>query len=372
MDVITLTQKLLSFDNTNPPGNEEGIALFVGDLLSDNGFTTEYYYFDEKRVHLVAERGLSDSRPPLVLSGHFDTVPLGNTPWNTDPFTGEVKDGKIRGRGASDMKGALAAMIISSIEAFGEDTPEGGIRIIYSAAEELGCIGIQHLVKILKTPQNASAIIVGEPTSNRPATGHKGALYLKAVFEGRTAHSSMPELGDNAIYKAAKAVLKIRDLDLRTNWDQLLGFPTVNVGLINGGTSINTVPDRAEFTIDLRSTTTTDHKSFLEMLKRETEGEAVFEVLTDLSPVYTPESEPFVKIALEACGIQGPEAKYPLALPYLTDGAVLQRYYENAPTVILGPGEPEMAHQTDEFCYIDKLEESVDIYKKIIKLWSRE
>lgn len=372
MDVITLTQKLLSFDNTNPPGNEEGIALFVGDLLSDNGFTTEYYYFDEKRVHLVAERGLSDSRPPLVLSGHFDTVPLGNTPWNTDPFTGEVKDGKIRGRGASDMKGALAAMIISSIEAFGEDTPEGGIRIIYSAAEELGCIGIQHLVKILKTPQNASAIIIGEPTSNRPATGHKGALYLKAVFEGRTAHSSMPELGDNAIYKAAKAVLKIRDLDLRTNWDQLLGFPTVNVGLINGGTSINTVPDRAEFTIDLRSTTTTDHKSFLEMLKRETEGEAVFEVLTDLSPVYTPESEPFVKIALEACGIQGPEAKYPLALPYLTDGAVLQRYYENAPTVILGPGEPEMAHQTDEFCYIDKLEESVDIYKKIIKLWSRE
>jgi succinyl-diaminopimelate desuccinylase len=168
MDVITLTQKLLSFDNTNPPGNEEGIALFVGDLLSDNGFTTEYYYFDEKRVHLVAERGLSDSRPPLVLSGHFDTVPLGNTPWNTDPFTGEVKDGKIRGRGASDMKGALAAMIISSIVSFWRDTPEGGIRIIYSAAEELGCIGIQASCKDLKDSTDCMAIIIGEPTSNRP------------------------------------------------------------------------------------------------------------------------------------------------------------------------------------------------------------
>ena len=142
--------------------------------------------------------------------------------------------------------------------------------------------------------------------------------------------------------------------------------------MINGGSSINTVPDRAEFTIDLRSTTTTDHKSFLERLKRETEGEAVFEVLTDLNPVYTPESEPFVKIVQEACGIQVQDAKYPLALPYLTDGAVLQRYYNNAPTVILGPGEPEMAHQTDEFCYIDKLKQSVDIYRKIIKLWSRE
>ena len=87
--------------------------------------------------------------PPIVLSGHFDTVPLGNKKWNVDPFTGQVSDGKIWGRGSSDMKGGLAAMILASIHAFEDSPPEGGIRLIFSAAEELGCIGIQQLAKIL-------------------------------------------------------------------------------------------------------------------------------------------------------------------------------------------------------------------------------
>jgi succinyl-diaminopimelate desuccinylase len=247
MDVISLTRDLLSFNNINPPGDEEAIARFAGKILGNNGFSTEYILFSEGRLHLVADRGLSDLKAPIVLSGHFDTVPLGNKKWSIDPFGGKVRDGKIYGRGSSDMKGGVAAMILASILAFKESPPDGGIRLIFTAAEELGCIGIQQLAKTLKDPGNASAIIVGEPTSNHPYLGHKGALYLNAVTKGVTAHSSMPHLGDNAIYKAASSILKTRDFNFNAEEDPLLGFPTINVGRMNGGMNINSVPTMRSF-----------------------------------------------------------------------------------------------------------------------------
>jgi len=118
MDLITLTKKLLSFNNINPPGNEEGISRFVAGLLSDSGFDVKLPEFEKGRLHLIAEKGLSSHKPPVVLSGHFDTVPLGNSQWSVDPFAGEISEGKIWGRGSSDMKGGVAAMILASTEAF--------------------------------------------------------------------------------------------------------------------------------------------------------------------------------------------------------------------------------------------------------------
>ena len=112
MDVISLTRDLLSFNNINPPGNEEAIARFAGKILEDNGFKTDYYLFAEGRLHLVAERGITGTNPPIILSGHFDTVPLGNKKWSIDPFEGNVRNGKIYGRGSSDMKSGVAAMIL--------------------------------------------------------------------------------------------------------------------------------------------------------------------------------------------------------------------------------------------------------------------
>lgn len=369
MDVITLTRKLLSFNSINPPGNERKIAEFAGELLKENGFSIEYFPYEENRLHLIAEKGLSDRIPPLVLSGHFDTVPLGNKEWSVDPFNGEIKDGRIYGRGSSDMKGGLAAMILASIQAFNENPPEGGVRLIFTAAEELGCQGIQHLVRKIKNPGSASAVIIGEPTANLPATGHKGALYLNAVSKGVTAHSSMPELGDNAIYKAARSILKASEYKFNTEKDPLLGFPTINVGKINGGMNINSVPDHAEFTMDIRTTSKSDHNKIYEELANNFGTEAILEILTDLKPVYTDSNEPFVKLVYGICGIKKEDQNFPKSLPYLTDGSVLQKFYTCAPTIILGPGQPEMAHQTDEFCYISKLEESVNIYKEIILKW---
>jgi succinyl-diaminopimelate desuccinylase len=369
MDVISLTRKLLSFNTINPPGNEEEIAKFVGGILAGHGFKIEYPVFEDNRLHLIAEKGLSSKRPPIVLSGHFDTVPPGKKSWSFDPFTGEVKDGKILGLGSSDMKGGLAAMILASIEAFIETPPAGGIRLIFSAGEELGCQGVSKLIKEKRGLGEASAIIVGEPTANLPVTGHKGALYLKAITSGKTAHSSMPELGVNAIYKAARSIMKIIDFNFEAQPDPLFGYPTLNVGTISGGMNINSIPDYAEFTIDIRSTTKVDHNKILNKLTREIGDETVIETLVDLKPVFTSENDPFVQIVYDVCKVERMSNGFPKALPYLTDGSVLQKLYNNAPTVILGPGQPEMAHQTDEFCNIDKLESAVNIYKNIILKW---
>jgi succinyl-diaminopimelate desuccinylase len=369
MDVISLTRELLAFNNINPPGNEEEIARFAGKLLTDNGFRTEYYFFGESRLHLIAEKGLSDIRPPIVLSGHFDTVPLGNRKWSVDPFGGQILDGKIWGLGSSDMKGGLAAMMLASIKAFEESPPKGGVRLIFSAAEELGCIGIQQLAKTLKETGSASALIVGEPTSNHPYIGHKGALYLNAVTTGQTAHSSMPHLGDNAIYKAAVSILKAKDFNFKAEKDPLLGFPTINVGRMSGGMNINSVPDHAEFSIDIRSTSKVDQNELLSRLVAELGPETALETLVNMGPVFTDEMNPFVQLVYDICGVDRFNKSIPKTLPYLTDGSVLQRLYKGIPTIILGPGQPEMAHQTDEFCYIGKLEESVKIYSEIIAKW---
>ncbi len=369
MDIISLTRKLLSFNTVNPPGNEGVIAKFVGGILAVHGFKIEYPVFEANRLHLIAEKGLSSKRPPIVLSGHFDTVPPGGKSWSFDPFAGEVNDSKIFGLGSSDMKGGLAAMILASIEAFEETPPAGGIRLIFSAGEETGCQGVSKLVKEKKGPGEASAIIVGEPTANLPVTGHKGALYLKAVTTGKTAHSSMPELGVNAIYKAARSIMKIMDYDFEAEPDPLLGYPTLNVGMISGGMNINSVPDHAEFTIDIRSTAKVDHNDLLNKLKKEIGDEAVIGILVDLKPVFTPENDPFVQIVYDECKVNSTGSGFSKTLPYLTDGAVLQKVYNDAPTVILGPGQPEMAHQIDEFCYLDKLAQAKNIYKNIILKW---
>ena len=366
LDVITLTRELLSFNTINPPGNEAKMAQWIGELLSAHGFELHLPVYDKNRLHLVAEKGVKGPETPLVLSGHFDTVPLGELSWTRDPFSGETEGDRIYGRGSSDMKGGVAAMTVAAIEATAEFSPLGGIRLIFSAGEEGGCQGVQQLVDTYKGLGEARAVIIGEPTGNIPAIGHKGALYMNAVTQGKTAHSSMPELGENAIYKAAKCITRIEEFLFEAERDMLLGYPTINVGKMQGGMNINSVPDHAEFTIDIRSTSMIDHKTIIERLLQKLGEDVVLETLVDLNPVLTRESDPFVQLVYDICLTDRQDDSWSRSLPYLTDGSVLQAFYGGVPTIVLGPGEPGMAHQTDEYCSIEKLKQSVSIYKNII------
>lgn len=365
-NAVLLTRKLISFDTINPPGNEENTAKYIGGILSDNGFDVNYVRLDADRLHLIAEKGLNQAAPPIVLSGHLDTVPLGAKKWSVDPFGGDTRDGKIFGRGSSDMKAGVAALVCAAIQSFHTSTPQGGVRLILTANEELGCGGVQQLVSNYGHLGRASAIIVAEPTANLPAIAHKGALYLSVSTSGVTAHSSMPHLGDNAIYKAARAISKISNFKFEAQNDTLLGLPTINVGVMSGGMNLNSVPDHAEFTIDIRSTTKINHNEIIQRLKHRMGKDVEIKTLVDMGPVYTDPADPFVQLVYKACNVDQSGEGFQLALPYLTEGSVWQRFYNGAPTIILGPGQPEMAHQTDEFCYVDKIERAVDIYKEII------
>lgn len=364
--VVKLTQEIIAFDTVNPPGNEYDIAKFVGAQLTKNGFKVTYVPFEGDRLHVIAEKGLSNDTFPIVFTGHFDTVPLGDRKWNMDPFGGQVLDGKLYGRGSSDMKGGVAAMVLAAIQAFEEGTPVGGVRLVLTSGEELGCQGATDLVANYKDLGKANGLIVGEPTANIPAIGHKGGLYLRLTASGVTAHSSMPHLGENAIYKVARAIIKAEQFNFRDVKDPLLGLSTLNVGQVFGGLNINSVPDHAGFTIDARTTSAVDHKVLLSALQDELGDSITIDTLVDLPAVSTKANNSFVQMVYNVCGIAYNTEGFPRSMPYLTDGSVLQKAYGGIPVVILGPGQPEMAHKTDEFCFVSKLEEAVEIYKQII------
>jgi succinyl-diaminopimelate desuccinylase len=130
--------------------------------------------------------------------------------------------------------------------------------------------------------------------------------------------------------------------------------------------NINSVPDHAGFTIDARTTTKIDHQKLLRQLEKELGDEVYIETLVDLKAVSSDENSPFVQMVYSVCGIVKDSEGFPKSMPYLTDGSVLQPAFGYVPTIIIGPGQPEMAHQTDEFCYTAKIEEAVHIYKNII------
>jgi succinyl-diaminopimelate desuccinylase len=363
-DVIALSKKLISYNTSGRKGNESEPATYLGNLLAKDGFKVDYNRLSDVRFTVIAEKGLCNERPPLVMTGHLDTVPLGTRKWKKDPFSGHIEDGKLYGRGSSDMKCGIAAMICAAYQAFKISSPPGGLRFIFTAAEEPGCYGARHLLNTGYDMGTAGAIIVGEPTSNIPFLGHKGALYLKVTASGKTAHSSMPHLGDNAVYKAARAITKIENFSFDVEPDDLHGIPTINVGKVNGGININSVPDFAEFTVDIRTTKKVVHQEIVDRLSRKLGKELTIEKMVDLLPVSTEETSPFVRQVFAICGIS--EKEPPKSLSYVTDGAILQQVYGGVPTIILGPGQAEMAHQTDEYCYTTKLTGAVEIFKNII------
>jgi succinyl-diaminopimelate desuccinylase len=369
MDVISLTRELISFNTINPPGDEALAARFVGKILADNGFNVTYPEFRENRLHMIAEKGVPANGRPLILSGHFDVVPLGSKQWSRDPFKSVIEGDRLYGRGSSDMKSGLAAMVCAAIDVPAGKLPENGIRLIFTAGEELGCEGARDLVQKYNNLGLAGAAIIGEPTDNIPGTGHKGAIFLNATASGKTVHASMPELGINAVYKAAAAVLKIEKFRFDAPEDELLGFPSIMVGKLNGGLNSNSVPDHAEFTIDIRTTANVIHSEIIERLTKELGNEIKLQKTVDLGPVSNKADDPFINLAYEVCEMEGVSFTRSATLPYLTDGSVLQGLYKNLPTIILGPGQLDMAHQTDEFCLISKIEQAVRIYKNMIINW---
>ena len=368
-DVVLLTKSLMRFDTVNPPGRERDCARHAGALLKDWGFRVDYHEYEQTRTSLVARAGGTRESKPLCLTGHLDVVPLGARAWTRDPFKGETDGDRLYGRGSSDMKAGVAAMLLAckALSKRLQNTP--GIVLVLTAGEENGCIGSKHLAQT-QLLGKAGAMVVGEPTSNYPFVGHKGSLKFHARFRGVSAHGSMPHLGVNAIYKAAKALPRLEAFDFGVREHPVMGGPTLNVGTIEGGSTVNAVPDAAAIGVDIRTVPGMQHDEVLRRLK-DLLGEAELDVFSDLPPVWTEPQQAWVQRVFEICKPYVGEAPQARTAPYMTDAANLLKVYDGAPTVVLGPGEAAMAHQTDEYCSMERVRQSVAIYEALIRDWCR-
>ena len=368
ISAIDLTQDLIRYETINPPGNEAPCARHLGRILEGAGFQTRYFEMGENRENLIAHLGGHGEQRPICFTGHTDVVPLGALPWSVPPFAAEIADGKIFGRGSTDMKGGVAAFVSAAVKLAPRLRETPGIVLVITAGEERGCEGSNFLVREGVLPK-AGAMVVAEPTSNRLLAGHKGVLWLEALAKGVTAHGSMPSEGVNAVYKAARAALALEHFDFAADGHAVLGHPTLNIGWFRGGLNINSVPDEARFGVDVRLVPGVDRSQLLQRFTDATSGEVAFEVMGTSDPVWTDPSDAWIaEVAAIAQSVTGVAPAIGGA-PYFTDAAALKPGMGNPPTIILGPGEPAMAHQTDEFCSIQKIEQSEAIYSQTIARW---
>jgi succinyl-diaminopimelate desuccinylase len=369
MDAVALTKTLLQFDTINPPGRERDCARHAGAMLEEWGYKVEYHEYADQRTSVIARAGGSDRKAPLCLTGHLDVVSLGTRRWSHDPFSGETAGDKLYGRGSSDMKAGVAAILIAARSMAKKLSGTPGVVLVLTAAEEGGCIGSKMLAET-QLLGKAGAIVVGEPTSNYPFVGHKGSIKFNASFRGVSAHGSMPHLGENAVYKAARAVAKLEQFDFKAKKHTIMGEPTLNVGTFEGGSGVNLVPDLAKIGVDIRTVPGVDHRKLISRLKTMM-GKAEVDVFSDLPPVWTAPDDEWMQRVFEICKpVLGKKPKARTAT-YMTDAANLLKVYSGAPTVVLGPGEAQMAHQTDEYCSMQRIGEAVAIYEALIDDWIR-
>jgi succinyl-diaminopimelate desuccinylase len=194
-------------------------------------------------------------------------------------------------------------------------------------------------------------------------------VKFHANFKGVSAHGSMPHLGVNAIYKAARALGSLEAFDFGVLAHPVMGKPTLNVGTIEGGNTVNAVPDAASIGVDIRTVPGMDHAQLLTRLRTLLE-DAELDVFSNLGPVWTEPEQAWVQRVFEICRPYVHERLEARTAPYMTDAANLLKVYSGAPTVVLGPGEAAMAHQTDEYCSMERVRQSVSIYEELIRDWT--
>jgi succinyl-diaminopimelate desuccinylase len=370
IDPRKLTRELLAFDTVNPPGMERACALHLGALLEGAGFKTAYHEYAEGRTSLIARIG-DGSRAPICFTGHMDVVPLGAAKWAREPFAGETDGDRLYGRGSTDMKGGIAAFVAAAVELAPKLARGPGLVLVITAGEEIGCEGARFLAD-RKLLGEAGAIVVAEPTANYPYVGHKGLCWFDIETRGVTAHGSMPEVGDNAILKMARVIGDLEHFHFPVESHAVMGRPTMNVGTIRGGLNTNSVPDETHITLDTRTVPGIDHAHLCKSLESllAPRGAHVRKIV-DVPSLYTEPANEWVQQVFEMCTPLLGGRPEPRTITFSTDGTDLKRGFGGAvPAVILGPGEPALAHQTDEWCSMARMEQSVDLFATIMRRWS--
>ncbi len=368
MDVVELTQELVRINSENPPGNEEAIAKFVKDFLEDAGIQAELIKSGEKRFNVVASVGSGEGG--LMLNGHLDTVPIGEG-WTEKPLGGEVKDGKLYGRGSFDMKGGIAAMMVVARK-LAKESLKRRLLFTFVADEEAGSVyGTEYLEKNRKDLFGGIKLgVICEPTGiDKIRIAQKGIYHVRVTFTGKAAHGSRPDLGDNAIMKAVSFINEVEKLrgKLPDKKHDILGSGTISIGKIAGGVKVNVVPDKCVVDIDRRivpdETFQSAARQFQDMLDR-LGLEAKVEPLAARDPMVISESSPIVKEIMAIL----PNAK----LVGLSGYTEAEMYYKDLGIDCVSwgaglTGDKNLAHMADEYAEVEELKRTAELYEKIAR-----
>jgi acetylornithine deacetylase len=361
-----LLRALVAFDTTSAKSNLALIG-FVEDYLEGHGIAaTRVPSADGAKAGLFATIG-PKNHSGIGLSGHSDCVPVEGQRWTSDPFTLTERDGKLYGRGSCDMKGFIACAL-AAVPSFTAKALKEPIHIIVSYDEEVGCTGVRPLIARLgRDLPRPRAVIVGEPTGMAVIDAHKRIdAYLTRVT-GREAHSSMPDLGVNAITAAAALIGELERIGAgiaARQHDKRFEPPysTVSVGTIEGGTAHNIVPKRCAFQWHVRSLPSVEpseaprdlavfaETTLLPKMRQATKEAAIDTESEGSVPAFVaaPESEA-VALALALTGADDTEA-----VSYATEAGLFEE--AGVPAVICGPGNIAHAHAADEYVAVAQLE----------------
>ena len=378
-DLIEDLSALIAINTSNPPGNELEAAKFVRDRMAAGGAFGDLQEFSPGRANAICRVPFSapEKGPRLIFNTHLDVVPPGEGQWSFPPFAPALADRRIYGRGACDAKGSLAAMMAAARRAVHSAQPLRGELIITAVgAEETGGLGTQAWVRSQSKDIRPSMAVVGEPTGLQVLIGHKGVSRRKVWVRGRSAHSSNPSQGRNAIYSIARLALFIENLNcgLAQKSHPLLGPSIVSANLIRGGVKDNVIPDHCELHIDRRlipgEETDQIDRELREWIRNMEAEDPSFRATIEISgmdkkPTLIPPDEPIVQALLESKYEVTGRKDAPRGFTAATDMTFLVNQ-GCIPTVIFGPGSLDQTHVVDEFVEIGQLETAVLVYGRLI------
>ena len=322
--------------------DRRGIARFAVRNLENLGFKCRLLGPGESPA-IIASKG---SRG-LLLSGHLDTVPIGDS-WSKKQ--GEMEGGTLYGRGAADMKGGCVAILMAAAEISKSDVP---LSVALTTDEETGMSGADLLAREPEI-SSAPAIVICEPTGLTIGLREKGLLQLGLTTSGRSAHAAMPQLGENAIHKMLSALARLEPLS--RNREGTTERMTLNIDVIRGGTKVNIIPDACKAEIDVRTPPNMKPDEALGIVREKLSGiDCQLSLINRLDPISIPPDAKIVRLLKRTAGNVGTGD-----IAYATE--MIKYRDHNGNIVAFGPGDPGQAHRIDERIDLDEVVRAARIY----------
>lgn len=364
-----MIDKLVSFDTTSHLSN---LALieFVEAYLASHGVASQRVTNEDgSKANLFATLGPANATGGVVLSGHTDVVPVEGQDWSSDPFRTVEREGKLFGRGTSDMK-SFIAVALAFVPEFLKDGPQIPVHFALSYDEEVGCLGVRPMIdSIIRGMPRPQVVIVGEPSSMKVVNAHKSIQSYSTTVTGLEGHSSATDKGVNAVMYAAELIGFLSQVaeEMRQRGDVSGRFrppyTTVNVGPIRGGTALNIIPKSCSFLWEYRALPDLDpdeiinrfnayvESNILPRMRAVHPGAKVETRIRAQAPGLAPdEGSPAETLVLKLAQCNAAEA-----VSYGTEAGLFQ--LADIPTVVCGPGDIAQAHKPDEFVALAQIAE---------------